>query len=179
MNTWWVSNKVLILVIASIGVGLFLDHSCRGKWMEGRPRFWSILLLLASYLLLIPGLSNWAQLNLCVFFDCIMLSGKIGFGHDFTNLGVALRWGFLSDLAWKKMLVHPFQDKSLWLRHPKCEKSLRSTRVVNSRSDQNLGDVFLTLFAISILNLIGGFGGQYAISPFSLANNSSNNTPLL
>ena len=67
--------------------------------MEGRPRFWSILLLLASYLLLIPGLSNWAQLNLCVFFDCIMLSGKIGFGHDFTNLGVALRWGFLSDLA--------------------------------------------------------------------------------
>eukprot|EP00434_Breviolum_minutum_P046489 symbB.v1.2.042088.t1/scaffold9208.1/size3908/1 len=54
----WLVILVLILVIASIGVGLFLDHSCRGKWMEGRPRFWSILLLLASYLLLIPGLSN-------------------------------------------------------------------------------------------------------------------------
>ena len=71
--------------------------------MEGRPRFWSILLLLASYFLLIPGLSSWAQLNLCFFRGCIMLTGEIGFGHDFTKLGVAnASLGF----------SHPFQDKS-------------------------------------------------------------------
>lgn len=49
---------VLILVSVSIGLGIFLDKNCRGKMMEGRPRFWSMLLLLASYLLLIPGLIN-------------------------------------------------------------------------------------------------------------------------
>lgn len=64
-------------------------------------------------------------------------------------------------------------------KDPKCEKSLRSTRVVNSKSDHILGDVFFTLFAIFILKNDGWFWGQYAIAPFSLANNSSNNKPLL
>ena len=54
----WLVILVMIAVCVSIGLGIYFDNKCRGTMMEGRPRFWSILLLLASYLLLIPGLIN-------------------------------------------------------------------------------------------------------------------------
>lgn len=49
---------VMAGVAAAVALGIYCDRFCRGKAMEGRPRFWAIFLLLASYLLLIPGLIN-------------------------------------------------------------------------------------------------------------------------
>ncbi|CAJ1332497.1 unnamed protein product [Effrenium voratum] len=54
----WLVFLVIFSVAASVALGLLLDARCRGKAMDGRPRFWSLLLLLTSYLLLIPGLTN-------------------------------------------------------------------------------------------------------------------------
>mmetsp|Transcript_39488 Transcript_39488/g.73618 ORF Transcript_39488/g.73618 Transcript_39488/m.73618 type:complete len:523 (-) Transcript_39488:157-1725(-) len=55
-------NWLAFLVVVSVGLALvlgwLLDSRCRGALMEGRPHFWAILLLLVSYLLLIPGLIN-------------------------------------------------------------------------------------------------------------------------
>jgi len=54
----WLVLLVLVLTAAAIGLGLVCDKYYRGRYMQGRPRFWAIFLLVTSYLLLIPGLIN-------------------------------------------------------------------------------------------------------------------------
>jgi len=54
----WLVLLVLVLTAAAIGLGVVCDKYCRGRYMQGRPRFWAIFLLVTSYLLLIPGLIN-------------------------------------------------------------------------------------------------------------------------